>query len=208
MSKRVPRRPKDLDCRLIPAHLKRIRQMRRLVESSMRTTGSVAEDSPSPEAVTLAKAYLAKHASCEAILLGKGVGNDAGAHALAAASDTQVCSVCRTCKPLASFDKGAGVCIECKNESQDATADRKDKRARGGDGSKAKKKSSKTGVCPVCLQRVTVSVAGGARTIAGHKKWTKAGLVGCQGAGRVISREKRDALDHRVSGSFEGGRRR
>lgn len=113
------------------------------------------------------------------------------------------CSACKNEKPIEHFDTELGICTKCKAKRSPATRnDRATKDAPDGGA------PARTRKCPVCLQKVGVAVVGGDWTIEPHKKLTRAGQVECSGAGTVLFHEKRDAMDHTVSGSFEGGKRR
>ena len=112
------------------------------------------------------------------------------------------CSACKNVKPVEQFDMALGICAKCKAKRfPEARSDR---------GTKPPGRSTPTRTrrCPVCLQKVLVTSVGGDWRIAEHKKTTRSGRTDCGGAGKVVFREKQDALDHKVSGSFEGGRRR
>jgi hypothetical protein len=186
--------------------------MRTLVESARQEAKSDSSSSRSAEAVRLAKAYLVAHASCEAILVAQVSKTSPSDGDAVSDSESSVCRVCGTRKWLVSIDTRPGMCDECKHAPRPAPVGRKpkaEKAVRGDKGpSKRRDRSSQTGKCPVCLQSVTVSRNGGDRSVAPHTKRTKAGVIDCKGGGKVLSREKTDALDHRVFGSFEGGRRR
>lgn len=205
MAKRSSRSTRGLDCRLIPAHLKQIRRMRRLVETARGGEHSAGAGAQ-PEAVRLAEAYLVTHASCEVLLLANEVDKDANRSD--AGSGSQVCPVCRKRKSSLSIDSDAGMCIKCKYAQQEKAPGVKKNPSGGNQSTAPAERSRRTTQCPVCLQRVALLLTKGDGVIAPHKKQTSAGRTDCKAAGRVVLREKTDAMDHRVSGSFEAGRRR
>jgi len=122
---------------------------------------------------------------------------------------TQFCSKCKTRKPISGFNINRGLCADCKGTSQPTTSSKKGK-TRNVKASKlpsaqpAKKKFAKSRPkswkCPNCLQRIQVLKW----ALVQHKN--ARGQV-CRGSGYEPPQPSRDALDHRVSGSFEGGRR-
>ena len=112
------------------------------------------------------------------------------------------CSACKNMKPVEQFDMVLGICAKCKAKRfPEAGSDR-------GTKPPGRPAPTRTRTCPVCLQKVSVTPVAGDWTIAEHTKMTRAGRTDCEGAGEVVFHEKQDALDHKVSGSFEGGRRR
>lgn len=192
--------------RLPPAHRRKLRRMRALVDG---TDGSLT-----PEARADAEAYLATHASCEAFLLAQQSGTlpaerprcaqGYGAKAkIDAPVQTKKCPACNKQKSVLSFDDELGTCIKCKYKVPGAGKGNKKR-------SEEPKKSAPTRSrkCPVCLQTVTVALVLGHWTVEAHTKQTRAGVTECSGAGRVVYHERGDAMDHVVPGSFEGGRRR
>lgn len=112
------------------------------------------------------------------------------------------CSACKNVRPIEQFDLALGICAKCKAK--------RFPEARGDQGMNPSRRPAptRTRTCPVCLQKVSVTSVAGDWTIAAHKKTTRAGRTDCAGAGTVVFHEKQDALDHKVAGSFEGGRRR
>lgn len=194
-----------MNYRLLPAHRRKLRQMRAVVD---------AGNSPA-DAYAAAEAYLEVHASCEEFLAARaigewpparprcasGLGKNARAKAPAGGgSSVKVCTECKKQKSTLSFDGESGMCIKCKYKLEDAT--------KGKPPRSPKPAPTKRRKCPVCLQTVTAKLVLDEWVITEHKKARQDGLVECQGAGNVVSHEKRDALDHTVPGSFEGGRRR
>jgi len=194
-----------MNYRLLPAHRRKLRQMRALVDS-----GTAAAD-----AHAAAVTYLAVHASCEAFLAAREIGewpaerprcasglgkNTRGKAPVVAGAAVKSCAVCKKQKSVLSFDEESGMCIKCKYKIEDAT---KGKQPRSPRPAPTKRRK-----CPVCVQAVTVKLVLDEWVVTEHKKARGDGLVECQGAGKVVSHERRDALDHTVPGSFEGGRRR
>lgn len=60
----------------------------------------------------------------------------------------------------------------------------------------------KTSICPNCVQRVDVDRTRAVLVAHQNSKGQQ-----CRGSGHQLPQRSTDALDHRVSGSFEGGRR-
>lgn len=112
------------------------------------------------------------------------------------------CSRCKNEKPIEHFDTDLGICTKCRNKLLPVGA------GRGTEQTAARATPRRTRTCPVCVQKVSVALLGGDWTIEPHKKARNAGQIDCTGSGAVVFAEKRDALDHTVSGSFEGGKRR
>lgn len=192
--------------RLQPAHRRKLRQMRELVDA--------ADGSLTPDELAAAEDYLFLHASCEAYLhaqmtqtapperprCAQGYGQRAK---VAAPVQTKTCPVCEKQKSALSFDHELGTCIKCKYKKI------KGGTGKGNSGGKARKPvPPRTRKCPVCLQSVTVTLTAGDWTVDAHTKQTRAGVDDCSAAGQVIYHERRDAMDHVVPGSFEGGKRR
>lgn len=190
--------------RLSPAHRRKLRRMRGLVDA--------ADGSLTPDEVAAAEDYLALHASCEAYLhaqitqtappepprCAQGYGQRAK---VTAPVQTKVCPVCQKQKSVLSFDDELGKCIKCKYK--------KTSRDAGKSGGETNNPApTRTRKCPVCLRSVTITLKVSDWTVEAHSKETRAGVIECSGGGQVIYHERRDALDHVVSGSFEGGRRR
>ncbi len=107
------------------------------------------------------------------------------------------CSKCKNVKPIESFKGDQDVCDKC---SPDPARRRK--------AAKSPEASTRMRQCPVCLKSVRAVRVGDDWVIQGHKKARETTKVACAGAGRVVFRESKDAMDRRVSGSFEGGKRR
>jgi hypothetical protein len=198
---------------LPPAHRRKLRRMRALVETATSRNGTSADGAATAGELAEATAYLVTHSTCEAYLLAQpgdspperprcaqGHGKRAR---VKAPSQTRKCPVCSKLKSVLSFDDELGVCIKCKYRGSGSPKGRKNG---GGSGTKAAPTRSRK--CPVCLQRVNVTLFRGEWTVESHKKTRAEGLVECRGSGQVLFRERRDAMDHTVPGNFEGGKRR
>lgn len=125
---------------------------------------------------------------------------------------TQYCESCKTRKPVVGFNRKLTICGDCleaqafaKRKRQaapkqapltdgDETVQVADER-RKGSASPTRKK------CPVCSKNVVVKRG----RLASHVDWN--GLR-CRGDRKTKGAAKTDALDHRLPGSFEGGKRR
>ncbi|TDL00800.1 hypothetical protein EUA02_05720 [Mycobacterium paragordonae] len=108
---------------------------------------------------------------------------------------TQYCSGCKSQKLITGFDIGRGLCAECRSRVRPSKA--------ASSAAQAKKAPAgpKTWKCPNCLKRVEVdkkSILVPHRNAKGQR---------CAGSGYQLPERSVDALDYRVAGSFEGGRR-
>lgn len=188
--------------RLPPAHRRKILRMRAVLDDPSRTR----------EVHASAQEYLTLHASCEAFLraveagtvpaerprCGQGFGKRAK---VTAPVPTVVCPVCNKQRAVISFDDALGKCIKCKYKPSEGKKGRREPKPENPGSSRRRK-------CPVCLQTVTVKLVAGDWTVQPHDKQTSEGRVECRAAGTVIAHERRDAMDYRAPGSFEGGKRR
>ena len=197
--------------RLTPAHRRQLRRARALVEAASSTAGALTDVSVSPESLASAHAYLTEHASCEAYLVYMDSGGDSPVRPRCAqrwvrprkgGTPPRTCSSCGKRKPAYSVDAESGVCIKCKYKALDAGKARQA-------GSSAKKKvaaATKRQKCPHCLQGIVLTLSGDDWIIEPHLKGR--GAAECRLSGMTAFRQKRDAMDYTVGGSFEGGKRR
>ena len=119
------------------------------------------------------------------------------------AVETKICPVCLKQKSWVSFDDELGTCVKCKYKKTDrATAQKKKS------GEVERLTLTRLRKCPVCLQRVTVTLLAGDWTLEAHTKKTRTGEAQCSGGEQVLYRERLDAMDHLARGTFEGGKRR
>jgi len=116
---------------------------------------------------------------------------------------TQFCGKCKTRKPIKGFNINRGLCAQCqgKHKEQDKGAP-KSTRATPAKRLSSKRRTPKKSQCPNCLQLVPVDSSGTAlvKHINGRRST-------CRGSGHRLPTKSQDALDYRVAGSFEGGRR-
>lgn len=108
---------------------------------------------------------------------------------------TQYCARCKRRKTIKGYNINVGICADCNVVRRDE------------DRAKSKPKSPKpaspgTWKCPTCLQRIDVDPSGA--ELVEHKN--SRGET-CAGSRHELPQKSRDAFDHRVPGSFEGGRR-
>ncbi|WP_343989853.1 hypothetical protein [Nocardioides dubius] len=180
----------------------------------MRELVDTRDGSLTADELAAAEKYLSLHASCEAYLhaqvtrtavlerprCAQGYGKRPKAKVKFTASvRTKVCPICKTQKSVLSFDDELGKCIKCKYKGSST----------GKRGDETKKPApTRTRRCPVCLQNVTVTLTAGDWTAEPHTKQTRAGVTECSGGGQITHHDRRDAMDRRVPGSFEGGKRR
>ncbi|MFC5492445.1 hypothetical protein [Nocardioides caricicola] len=180
----------------------------------MRELVDAADGSPTPDELAAAEEYLALHATCEAYVhaqmtqtapperprCAQGYGKSAK---VAAPVQTKVCPVCNKQKSVLSFEDALGKCIKCKYKKTGRAT------SKGKIGDEAKKAApTRIRKCPVCLQSVAFTLKASDWTVDAHTKATRTGVTECSGGGQVTYRERRDAMDHLVPGSFEGGKRR
>lgn len=190
---------------LRPAHRRKLRRLRALVGASAGGAEVSAEE------YTQAVAYLEAHATCEAYALAVEAGTTPAARPRCAQAgretrkpsawvETRVCPVCMKEKALVSFDGGLGMCVKCKYAGKRTAL-----RPRG---SNAVPPATKYRKCRVCLQRVVARLVDDEWLIEPHMNARTAARTRCPGSRETVYREKRDALDYRAPGSFEGGGRR
>lgn len=219
--------------KLPPAHRRKILRMRALVDAASAGSARPGEPRPTSDALMRARAYLATHASCEAYLAAQTsgtalperprCGQAPGRRSTpapsppmspeqgAASSRTRRCPTCKQQKSAWSFDDELGTCIKCKYSgpvSEEPPAKRKRPSPTSGSKGRAERVSSKVRKCPVCVTNVTVTLDKNEWVIESHHKGNIEDNPECRASGTVAYRERRDALDRRVPGSFEGGKRR
>lgn len=108
---------------------------------------------------------------------------------------TQYCSGCKAQKLITGFDIARGLCAECRSRVRPSKA------ARSTTPAKKAPAGPKTWKCPNCLKRIEVDKKSALiphRNARGQR---------CTGSGYQVPEKSVDALDYRVAGSFEGGRR-
>jgi hypothetical protein len=126
--------------RLLPAHRRKLRRMRALVEAASGDAAEPADGRPTPEQLAEAQEYLATHSSCEAYLLAQATGATALKRArcaqgygrktkFRAPARIRTCPTCNKQKSVLSFDNELGKCIKCKYEALDAG--KRQKKVRG-----------------------------------------------------------------------------
>lgn len=110
---------------------------------------------------------------------------------------TQYCVGCKSRTSIKGFDVGRGLCAECRRRARPSKA------ASSGAPKKppAPPAGPKSWKCPNCLKRLEVDKA---RALVQHQN---AKGQRCAGSGYQLPERSVDALDYRVAGSFEGGRR-
>lgn len=108
---------------------------------------------------------------------------------------TQFCSKCRQRKPIKGFNIRRGVCAACKVTLPASRATTSAKKSKG----KAPKAVTKW-KCPNCLQRIPLDKAGSA--LVEHLNGQR---QNCRGSGYLVPARSKDALDHRLPGSFGSG---
>lgn len=127
--------------RLLPAHRRKLRRMRALVEAAGGDAAELADGPPTPEQLAEAQEYLATHCSCEAYLLAQATGVNVVKRPrcaqgfgkkgkVRAPARTRTCPVCNKQKSVLSFDNELGRCIKCKYEALDAGKHQKKDRGR------------------------------------------------------------------------------
>lgn len=111
---------------------------------------------------------------------------------------TQYCVGCKSRKSMHGFDVGRGLCAECRRQARSNNASNRGAQAKKTTPTQTGPKSWK---CPNCLKRIEVDKK---RTIVQH---LNARGLRCAGSGYQLPERSVDAMDYRVAGSFEGGRR-
>lgn len=113
--------------------------------------------------------------------------------------NTQYCVGCKSRKSMKGFSIGSGLCAECKVSRQQ---ERPKKPASNKSKGTKPPTGPKTWKCPNCLKRIDTNEARTA--LVRHRN---ARGDGCAGSGYQLPQRSTDALDYRVGGNFEGGRR-
>jgi hypothetical protein len=112
---------------------------------------------------------------------------------------TQYCVGCKSRKSMRGFDIGRGLCAEC-------SADRAAQVSKKVPTTKARAVKPPSGPtswkCPTCLKRIDVNDARTALVRHQNGRGDR-----CAGSGHQLPQRSTDALDYRVGGSFESGRR-
>ena len=119
---------------------------------------------------------------------------------------TQYCVGCKSRKPIKGFRVGPGLCAECASgraQAQKASGAKAPGKPSPTSKPAANSDVPKSWKCPRCLRRVDVNGAGTA--LVQHRNGRG---QSCAGSGHQLPQKSTDALDYRVTGSFEGGRRR
>lgn len=111
---------------------------------------------------------------------------------------TQYCVGCKSRKSMKGFDVGRGLCAECRNRTRPTSASHRGAQAKKAPPPQTGPKSWK---CPNCLKRIEVDKK---RALVQHQN---ARGLRCAGSGYQLPERSVDAMDYRVAGSFEGGRR-
>jgi hypothetical protein len=115
---------------------------------------------------------------------------------------TQYCVGCKSRKSTEGFNVRSGLCAECVAIRREM----RPKKAASSGVRPTKPPSTSSGPkswkCPTCLKRIDVN---NARTALVHHQ--NARRERCAGSGYQLPQKSVDALDYRVAGSFEGGRR-
>lgn len=111
---------------------------------------------------------------------------------------TQYCVGCKSRKSTNGFDVARGLCAECRGQARPNNLS-----SRGAQGKKAPPTPAgpKSWKCPNCLKRIEVDKK---RALVQHQN---ARGLRCTGSGYQLPERSVDAMDYRVAGSFEGGRR-
>lgn len=111
---------------------------------------------------------------------------------------TQYCVACKSRKVITGFDVERGWCAECRRKSPPHSLSTSGAKAKEASAPAAGPKSWK---CPNCLKRIQVDRK---RALVQHRN---AKGQRCAGSGYQLPERSVDALDYRVAGSFESGRR-
>jgi hypothetical protein len=111
---------------------------------------------------------------------------------------TQYCVDCKSRKSMQGFDVGRGLCADCRGQSRSNNVSHRGVQAKKAPPAAAGPKSWK---CPNCLKRIDVDKK---RALVQHQN---ARGLRCAGSGYQLPERSVDAMDYRVAGSFEGGRR-
>lgn len=111
---------------------------------------------------------------------------------------TQYCVGCKSRKSMKGFDVGRGLCAECRSQARSNNASNRGAQSKKPPPPQTGPKSWK---CPNCLKRIEVDKK---RVLVQHQN---ARGLRCAGSGFQLPERSVDAMDYRVAGSFEGGRR-
>jgi hypothetical protein len=121
------------------------------------------------------------------------------------AGATQLCMSCMKRKPIQGFDKERLICAECSGAATKAKPVSK-KNSKAGSAHRRLELIPEPAVimkrrCPTCLRKVSVDPVD--EVLENHANGRG---QACRGSGHALPQRSQDALDHRVPGSFEGGR--
>lgn len=103
---------------------------------------------------------------------------------------------------MKGFNVRSGLCAQCGESRQQAQAVRAASKREQPEKQPSTPSGPKSWKCPNCLKRIDVNNARTALVL--HNG---AGGRLCVGSGYQLPQKSVDALDYRVAGSFEGGRR-
>ena len=109
---------------------------------------------------------------------------------------TQYCVECKSRKPMKKFDVGRGLCAECRTHAHPQSPSRPQAR------DESHPQGRKSWKCPNCLKQIRVDAMQDALV-----RHTNSRQERCAGSGYQLPQLSTDALDYRVGGNFEGGRR-
>lgn len=145
----------------------------------------------SPIAVVCDSAFVSRQTVSAAIVSDVGKGKER--------LTTQYCVGCKSRTSMRGFDIGRGLCAECR-ASRPAQVSKKAPKTRT---RPTKPPPGPTSwKCPTCLKRIEVNDARTALVRHENGRGDR-----CAGSGHQLPQRSTDALDYRVGGSFEGGRR-
>lgn len=102
---------------------------------------------------------------------------------------------------MKGFSVGRGLCAECVDDRRQARA-KEAANVRVRPTRAPSTQGPKTWKCPTCLKRIDVDAA--RAVLVSHQN---ARGQRCAGSGHELPQKSADAMDYRVAGSFEGGRR-
>ncbi|MEX1907268.1 hypothetical protein L6241_03025 [Janibacter sp. Y6] len=193
--------------RLPREHEEKLRRTRSLVDKLTYAADLRPLEPRFAEELARGQEYLALHATCEEHLSALEAGKEPTQKPRCGRGSGKlphfrVCRACGETKAAGRFDPEQGICIACKYKKEDARL------RQTGTEDLAGTALTRSRACPVCLVRVAVDLEEDGWTVQPHSKRRGDEDVECDGSGRVLYRSREDAMDRRVPGSFEHGKRR
>jgi hypothetical protein len=116
--------------------------------------------------------------------------------------NTQYCVRCKSRKSIKGFNVRSGVCADCRETQTQPRPSTTAKKVAQPKKPPKNRPGPNSWKCPNCVKRIDVNAARTALVDHLNARGQR-----CAGSGYQLPQKSTDALDYRVAGSFEGGRR-